>query len=191
VVRFFFAPPPPLFGNGTGRTHIPSTTGEESSRLKFRTASFCTERSGHYDAFDQGIAFFLPNMTWLQPPGACVRGCRACSTNDVAVPTGGKRDTHARPARAHTHTRTLKRTHTHPLTLTRSLARSLTHSLARSLVPHAHNTYTHARTHRLRAPDDRRVVAGPRPGGLAVAAAGARLQPSVRLLLRQFLQRGV
>ena len=27
------------------------------------------ERSGHYDAFDQGIAFFLPNQTWLQPPG--------------------------------------------------------------------------------------------------------------------------
>lgn len=25
--------------------------------------------SGHYDNFDQGIAFFLPNMTWLQPPG--------------------------------------------------------------------------------------------------------------------------
>ena len=39
------------------------------SRLHFRTASFCTERSGHYDAFDQGISFFLPNMTWLQPPG--------------------------------------------------------------------------------------------------------------------------
>jgi len=38
-------------------------------RLRARTASFCTERSGHYDAFDQGISFFLPNMTWLQPPG--------------------------------------------------------------------------------------------------------------------------
>lgn len=34
-----------------------------------RTASFCTSRSGHFDAFDQGISFFLPNMTWLQPPG--------------------------------------------------------------------------------------------------------------------------
>jgi hypothetical protein len=33
-----------------------------------RTASFCTERSGHYDAFDQGLVFFLPNMTWGQPP---------------------------------------------------------------------------------------------------------------------------
>merc|ERR1711920_1127018 len=38
-------------------------------RLHFRTASFCTERSGHFDAFDQGISFFLPNMSWLQPPG--------------------------------------------------------------------------------------------------------------------------
>ena len=38
-------------------------------RLRARAASFCLERSGHYDAFDQGIAFFLPNMTWLQPPG--------------------------------------------------------------------------------------------------------------------------
>merc|ERR1712000_557880 len=49
--------------------YIKSTTGEDSSRLKFRTASFCMERSGHFDAFDQGISFFLPNMTWLQPPG--------------------------------------------------------------------------------------------------------------------------
>ena len=30
---------------------------------------FCSERSGHFDAYDQGISFFLPNMTWLQPPG--------------------------------------------------------------------------------------------------------------------------
>ena len=42
---------------------------EWCSRLKFRAASFCTERSGHYDMCDQGISFFLPNMTWLQPPG--------------------------------------------------------------------------------------------------------------------------
>jgi len=40
-----------------------------SSRFKARTASFCNERSGHFDGFDQGISFFLPNMTWLQPPG--------------------------------------------------------------------------------------------------------------------------
>lgn len=40
-----------------------------SDRLVARTASFCNERSGHYDNFDQGISFFLPNMTWIQPPG--------------------------------------------------------------------------------------------------------------------------
>eukprot|EP00854_Cymbomonas_tetramitiformis_P001553 gene1553-2185_t len=38
-------------------------------RMILRTASFCTERSGHFDSFDQGLSFFLPNMTWLQPPG--------------------------------------------------------------------------------------------------------------------------
>lgn len=43
--------------------------GQQPQRLIARTASFCTERSGHYDAFDQGISFFLPNGTWLQPPG--------------------------------------------------------------------------------------------------------------------------
>jgi hypothetical protein len=39
------------------------------ARLVARTASFCTERSGHFDGFDQGLTFFLPNATWLQPPG--------------------------------------------------------------------------------------------------------------------------
>jgi len=38
-------------------------------RLWGRTASFCAERSGHFDGFDQGLSFFLPNMTFLQPPG--------------------------------------------------------------------------------------------------------------------------
>lgn len=38
-------------------------------RILGRTASFCFSRSGHFDAFDQGLANFLPNMTWLQPPG--------------------------------------------------------------------------------------------------------------------------
>jgi len=38
-------------------------------RMLARTASFCHGRSGHYDMFDQAISFFLPNMTWLQPPG--------------------------------------------------------------------------------------------------------------------------
>jgi len=38
-------------------------------RMLARTASFCHGRAGHYDMFDQAISFFLPNMTWLQPPG--------------------------------------------------------------------------------------------------------------------------
>jgi len=42
---------------------------ELAPRLHVRTASFCTERAGHFDGWDQGISFFLPNMTWLQPPG--------------------------------------------------------------------------------------------------------------------------
>jgi hypothetical protein len=39
---------------------------ELQERILGRTASFCTERSGHFDAFDQGISFFLPNASWLQ-----------------------------------------------------------------------------------------------------------------------------
>ena len=35
------------------------------SRLSLRAASFCTERSGHFDAIDQGMSFFLPNMTFV------------------------------------------------------------------------------------------------------------------------------
>jgi hypothetical protein len=46
-----------------------NVSGGLQARLRARAASFCLERSGHFDAFDQGIAFFLPNMTWLQPPG--------------------------------------------------------------------------------------------------------------------------
>ena len=38
-------------------------------RVLARTASFCHGRAGHYDMFDQAISFFMPNMTWLQPPG--------------------------------------------------------------------------------------------------------------------------
>ena len=40
---------------------------EECSRLHFRTASFCDERSGHFDAFDQGISFFLVSILILKP----------------------------------------------------------------------------------------------------------------------------
>jgi len=43
--------------------------GAVQARAKYRSASFCMESASDYDAFDQGLAFFLPNMTWLQPPG--------------------------------------------------------------------------------------------------------------------------
>jgi len=46
-----------------------NTVSPVEPRLRGRAASFCMERSGHYDNFDQGITFFLPNMTWIQPPG--------------------------------------------------------------------------------------------------------------------------
>jgi hypothetical protein len=41
------------------------------SRLQGRAASFCLERSGYNEGGlnDQGLVFFLPNMTFLQPPG--------------------------------------------------------------------------------------------------------------------------
>ena len=40
------------------------------TRLVGRTGSFCLERSGYNEGGlnDQGMIFFLPNMTWLQPP---------------------------------------------------------------------------------------------------------------------------
>jgi hypothetical protein len=43
----------------------------DNPRLLGRAASFCMERSGYNEAGlnDQGLAFFLPNMTWIQPPG--------------------------------------------------------------------------------------------------------------------------
>eukprot|EP00658_Telonema_sp_P-2_P038649 TRINITY_DN27689_c0_g1_i2.p1 TRINITY_DN27689_c0_g1~~TRINITY_DN27689_c0_g1_i2.p1 ORF type:complete len:676 (-),score=152.23 TRINITY_DN27689_c0_g1_i2:251-2278(-) len=40
-----------------------------ADRLHFRAASFCMGDSTDFDNWDQGISFFLPNMTWLQPPG--------------------------------------------------------------------------------------------------------------------------
>lgn len=40
-----------------------------TDRLYGRTASFCTSTSNNFDTWDQGLAFFLPNMTWYQPPG--------------------------------------------------------------------------------------------------------------------------
>lgn len=45
--------------------------GPNVARLYARTASFCAERSGYNEGGlnDQGMSFFPPNMTWLQPPG--------------------------------------------------------------------------------------------------------------------------
>ncbi len=44
-------------------------------RMRARTASFCAERSGHYDAFDQGISFFLPKCVHrLARAGVCAAG---------------------------------------------------------------------------------------------------------------------
>lgn len=40
-----------------------------TDRIYARTASFCNGASAQFDSWDQGISFFLPNMTWLQPPG--------------------------------------------------------------------------------------------------------------------------
>lgn len=39
------------------------------NRIIARMVSFCNERSGHMTRYDQGASFWLPNMTWLQPPG--------------------------------------------------------------------------------------------------------------------------
>eukprot|EP00047_Mylnosiga_fluctuans_P024921 m.176110 g.176110 ORF g.176110 m.176110 type:complete len:817 (+) comp9956_c0_seq3:6-2456(+) len=40
-----------------------------TNRLYARTASFCTGSGSQFDSWNQGIAFFLQNMTWFQPPG--------------------------------------------------------------------------------------------------------------------------
>merc|ERR1712019_287391 len=70
---------------------IPSTSSDSTGRIKARTASFCTERSGHYDAFDQGITFFLPNGSWIQPPGYVHKMIHETWLPEaVAVDTGGR-----------------------------------------------------------------------------------------------------
>ena len=46
---------------------------QHCGRIKLRAASFCAGREGHLwkpdYLLDQGITTFLPNMSWLQPPG--------------------------------------------------------------------------------------------------------------------------
>merc|ERR1712151_1137426 len=57
-----------------------------NSRLKGRAASFCMERSGYNEGGvnDQGLIFYLPNMTWLQPP-AHVHSMIAKTWQPIAV----------------------------------------------------------------------------------------------------------
>ena len=43
---------------------------DSKARLHFRTASFCMGSSSGFDDWDQPMAMFLPNATWLEPPGA-------------------------------------------------------------------------------------------------------------------------
>ena len=54
-----------FFSAGTTSANV------RAGRLKGRTGSFCMERCGYNEGGlnDQGMAFFLPNGTWLQPPG--------------------------------------------------------------------------------------------------------------------------
>ena len=69
--------------------------GEMQSRLLVRTASFCTERSGHFDEFDQGICFYLPNQTWLQPPAhvhAMVAASKRPLARNVTIKAASKDD---------------------------------------------------------------------------------------------------
>lgn len=59
-------------------------------RLQARMASFCTQRSGHFNGFDQGMIFTLPNATILQPPAhthALVTQALAQARNALAVST--------------------------------------------------------------------------------------------------------
>jgi hypothetical protein len=44
-------------------------SADAANRLHFRAASFCMGDATDFDSWDQGISFFLPNATWLQPPG--------------------------------------------------------------------------------------------------------------------------
>jgi len=45
------------------------TTEPAKARLHFRASSFCMGAANDFHAWDQAISFFLPNGTWLQPPG--------------------------------------------------------------------------------------------------------------------------
>jgi hypothetical protein len=55
------------------------------ARVVLRAISFCNERSGHMTRYDQGASFWLPNMTWLQPPG-WVHAMNAPARGAVVLP---------------------------------------------------------------------------------------------------------
>jgi hypothetical protein len=82
---------PSLTSNGAHR--VSSLKADVAPRLHFRAASFCMGASNDFDNWDQGISFFLPNQTWLQPPG-CVdvlvqgRGCESGSGVRCALVLG-------------------------------------------------------------------------------------------------------
>lgn len=52
-------------------SNVPAVYTGGQSRLQGRAASFCLERSGYNEGGlnDQGLIFFLPNGTFIQPPG--------------------------------------------------------------------------------------------------------------------------
>lgn len=57
-------------------------------RLQARMASFCTQRSGHFNGFDQALVFTLPNVTFFQPPAfthAMIADALAQAPNALAV----------------------------------------------------------------------------------------------------------
>jgi len=56
------------------------------SRLHFRAESFCTERSGHFDEFDQGISFFLVRNPGVELESSRLTpACGAAAESDVAT----------------------------------------------------------------------------------------------------------
>lgn len=63
-----------------------------TDKLYARTASFCTGSSNNFDSWDQSLSMFLPNMTWLQPPGhvhAMVKATWAETSLAAAVAVAG------------------------------------------------------------------------------------------------------
>lgn len=64
-----------------------ATAAALTPRLRGRSTSFCTERSGHFEhpPWDQGHIYTLPNMTWLQP-GGWVHAMIARTWAEAALP---------------------------------------------------------------------------------------------------------